>query len=555
MTVTSSSIATVFLGNGSTKDFSTDFQFWDAGEIEVCIRTTATGALEKLVLDTNYIVTGGVGQFGAVDVALRAQPPTASETIHIIRVSNLSQNIDLTPAVDFPTATVEQGLDRDALRIQESKNASGTRSMVIPLTDMDTAGDFPNMALPDKAVRGVANAILGFNSSGEPIILVTALPTTPGTTTFGTDWVQLADAAAARANIDAAESVGNSVDNLQIGTELERAAITAANGEGFFVTTDEGKFWYSDGSSWVILDAIRSLPIASLDPGGTLAGALQIDTDNLELLRDSGSVLEPLQAPWIKGSINGLLFHNNTGSPNTEISVGAGECRAHLGLGLGRNLVHAVMTKLTSTGDVWVAGTGNAGNAKFADITGNEWFYIFIVANDVGTTDIAFDTSSVGTNILDVSGKIALAGYTEHIRRIGRFQTNGSDFIKGIQSYPDGWVSIDAPEIGFNATADFSPGLTVDVDGAPPDSLCRLSWWTLQTLDNASIFTEKDQDNTVPSITVGPGSIVDGAGADSAGMMLIRTNASSEIRFRSVDTSNTLRLSCHGWYDDRAKDE
>jgi len=508
-------------------------------------------------------VTGGNGLAGAVNLAPRSQPVTASETLHILRVSSNDQQVDLTPALDFPTAQVEQMVDRQTLRIQESRDAGETRSMQIPLTDMDTSGVLPDMSLPDKATRsnqGAGNTRLGFDLNGLPVIAAGTLDDVLATA-IGTSIVQAADEDAVRVLLDLIEDLGG-WEFVQIGTEAVRFGITAAAfGNGVFITTDELKIWYSDSSNWTTVtnDTIDQNTYATLTAGGTLSGALQVDTDNLELLRDNGTILESLQQPWPRGSIWGLAIE---GSSGVNVNVQTGEARSAQGNatipGPGRNMQTAGMNKLLGAADSWVTGTGNLGMAFVSDGTLiNTWFYVFLVANAAGDTEIAIDIQFAGTNIKNVAGAIDIAGYAEHIRRIGAIRTDGAGNIQAFVQ--DGnhfrWV---VPTLSYTDTAGtgYNAGMDIALSHSPARMVTDSRWSTNGSNTSPIIFLETTQTSAAASATIAPGTLMSGVSAleDNAGIINTRLDQIREMHVRTgADDTIDLHIVTHGWWDDRAQ--
>ena len=554
MTVATTNVSKVYLGNGSVTSFAIDFQFWDEEEIEIWLRTTADGTLDQQSLTTDYSITGGDGLQGTVEMVVA---PPGTKTLHILRVSNSTQEVDLTPATDFPTATVEQVLDRQALRIQEATHAGEVRSMQAPLTDMDTLGDFPDMTLPDKATRAGPGTYLGFDADGEPVIISGTIPATVPTTPYGESLLVLADAADLRDEADIVENAG-AMDRLQAGVITARPA-PVTFGKGFWWATDELRLHYSSGSgSWMSV-TVAQLTQSQL-PAASLLGRLFLDVENHELLRDNSTALVPIQSPWPRGSIGGLAF-----APGglASITVQPGEARAHIGNStpwLGRNLkLTSSITKSLGAANSWVVGTG-LGMAKSVSQAINDWYYIFLIGTDTGLVDVAFDTNIDGTNILSAgSNAIQTAGYDRHIRYIGMFRTNavGSGEIVDFFLEEDHTLWVD-PFIAFADAPggrDYRSGFTVTLNGGAPNRLNDITWTTeaYGTAGSELIITTTDQNPAAPSQTVAPGSMAH-AVTDPAGRLWIRPDLGSDIWIRTAaEPLNEFNIFCHGFIDSRGR--
>ena len=565
MTVTTTTVAKAYAGTGDPGTvfvFAIDFQFWDAEEIDVYIRTTSTGVLSaKKDITTDYSITGGAGAQGTLTMVVA---PTNLETLHIIRLSDQDQLVDLTPATDFPVASVEEIADRQALRLQEARDAGETRSMLIPLTDMDTAGDLPDMSLPDKAVRsagGVGGTSLGFDLDGKPTILTGTLLATSATATVdGKALVESANFAAMRGSniLDVIQNgLANAVDTFDADLRINRQG-PGAFGKGFLYATDDRTLYYSDGSAWV------EFPIAkfanSAIPAAADAGRLYIDTDNKELLYDdtgdTGNNV-PMQSPWIQGSIGGLKL---TRGGATKITVAAGEARAILGVTGSRNITFGGMSKDLGAVDTWVQGNNQLGMADTVDLAVNKWFFVFLIAHADGTSDIAIDDNEAGSNI--AAGLIATANFDEHFRYIGAFRTDGTASGEIIDFVQDGdhfrWV---VPVNSFVDAGDrdyTDPGISIPLSHSPASMRTELfiDTMNLGVANALVVFTETATTSAAPVINTAPGyhlAVVINKLAQHH--IQIRTDASRQIRCRStLDAAFQIQIITRGWWDRRGKD-
>ena len=250
MTVTVTSSSSAYDGNGVTVDFNTVFFFWDDAEVKVYLRVKTTGIATLQVDPTHYSISNHTpGAAGEVNFVTA---PTSAQEVQLVRQSKRTQDIDLTPTTKFPSAIMEEALDRMMMLQQENFNALQLRGVRVPETEQDPDDGFPNMELPDKESRSVSGATFGFNSSGEPIILTGVVPT--GAVTVTEDGKNLIEAV----NFDTMRSPGilNVVKNGDAGKVDVIDADTIANqpaagpfGEGFYYSTDEHKLYYCNAST------------------------------------------------------------------------------------------------------------------------------------------------------------------------------------------------------------------------------------------------------------------------------------------------------------------
>ena len=233
MTVTTTHFRKVYDGDGSTGAFTISFQFWDVAEIDVKNVIATTGVVTQQILTTHYSVTGGNGSTGLVTFV--TAPPSGTE-VHIERQSVSTQNVDLSPSQKLPSASIEQAIDRQAMRYQEM-STSLERYLSIPATDKDTDFGFPSTELPNKIDR--ASKVLAFDSAGVPIAstqadqsLLTVVATGSVTArTHAERWGEVRnvkdygavgngiadDTSACQAAINAAELIGGGVIYFPIG--------------------------------------------------------------------------------------------------------------------------------------------------------------------------------------------------------------------------------------------------------------------------------------------------------------------------------------------------
>jgi hypothetical protein len=211
MTLLTLSTRIDYAADGVTDEFAVPFPFFEAADLVVVERVTATGAETTLAIGTHYTVTGGGGVPGAV---LAVTAPAAGRTWIIIRQGSPIQPLDYVSNDPFPAETHEKGLDRGAALAQDVRRDVG-RTLRARLTE--TLAE-----IPVQTAR--ANRLLGFDASGQPVAADVQ-------STVSISEVQaLADAAAASATAAAG-------DAADAATEAANAAAAASAAMGPMVLT------------------------------------------------------------------------------------------------------------------------------------------------------------------------------------------------------------------------------------------------------------------------------------------------------------------------------
>lgn len=168
MTISTETSVVTYVGNGATTVFSFPFVGVNAADLQV-IYTNANGIASVLVpsqytLVINSIPSGGLwGVGGTVTFPTVGSPIQVGTLLTINRIVPLEQTVSINNQGAFYPQVVEQALDLLELQIQQI-NTEAEFTIRTPLTDL-----VPPNVLPVAALR--ANGILGFDSSGQPIIV------------------------------------------------------------------------------------------------------------------------------------------------------------------------------------------------------------------------------------------------------------------------------------------------------------------------------------------------------------------------------------------------
>ncbi len=206
MTVSSTSSRVVYDGNGSTTTFPFGFKVQQAADL-VVVYTDATGT-DFTLSGTQYGATGfGVDAGGTVTYPLSGSPIAPGTTLTIYRKVAVTQPTSISNQGAMWPQVIEAALDRLTC-IAQGVGDTVSRALVIAPTDGGSLAPLPN-----RTQR--ANAVLGFDGSGQPYAA-----TLTGSLTAASNWLianffPMSSAAAARGSIGAAGIVD---DNAFSGT-------------------------------------------------------------------------------------------------------------------------------------------------------------------------------------------------------------------------------------------------------------------------------------------------------------------------------------------------
>lgn len=167
MTIDIQTPSVTYLGNGSTTNFTFDFDLSEAIQIDVYL-TDSSGNITDLdspsyTVVLNDIPTGSLWHPGGnVTYPLMGSPLAAGNQITIVRQIPYDQTITISNQGNFYPQAVEQGLDLLSMQIQQIEETL-LHAITTPITDADELN-----ILPPSAER--ANGFLAFDVDGQPII-------------------------------------------------------------------------------------------------------------------------------------------------------------------------------------------------------------------------------------------------------------------------------------------------------------------------------------------------------------------------------------------------
>lgn len=134
MTVSSTTVAVVYSGNGSTTVFSVTFPFYEISVYEI----SAAGAITAKSVGTHYTLTGGSGATGTLTMLVA---PASGARLVIERATSRLQAVDYSEGDDFSAETNEKALDRLAM-----VNAEQDAWMAAPIIPSFTAANIASAA-------------------------------------------------------------------------------------------------------------------------------------------------------------------------------------------------------------------------------------------------------------------------------------------------------------------------------------------------------------------------------------------------------------------------
>ena len=160
MTISTTIIKNSYSGNGSTTAFTYNFKITAETEIEVIVKTNATGAESVRSIgtgSTNYAVSGVGDNSGTVTFVTA---PTNLETVVLRRSTTQTQAMDLIDNDPMSADTIETAHDK-SIAISQELQEQLDRSLKISRANTMTSTEFVTSAT-DRA-----NKVLAFDSSGE----------------------------------------------------------------------------------------------------------------------------------------------------------------------------------------------------------------------------------------------------------------------------------------------------------------------------------------------------------------------------------------------------
>lgn len=238
----------------------------------------------------------------------------------------------------------------------------------------------------------------------------------------------------------------------------------------------------------------------------------------------------------------GLGLANNSGDPNNDIDFAVGECRDVT------NTVDMVLAAaLTKQLDAaWAVGT-NQGGLDTGAKANSTWYHCFIIKrSDTGVVDALFSASATAPTMP--------ASY-DYARRIGAILTDGSGNIIAFSQNGDEFLVAPSSQLSAAVGGTAANTLTLDVpSGVVVNALISASIYSTPGTATRILFSSLAVADTAPSTTLFDIAVYGAAGIGSTTYKSIRTNTSSQIRWRASVAAGTLEVMLQGWLDRRGQD-
>ena len=239
--------------------------------------------------------------------------------------------------------------------------------------------------------------------------------------------------------------------------------------------------------------------------------------------------------------MSGLILSNDTDTDH-DINITAGSCADSSKTSL--LTLSAETTKQIDS--AWAVGD-DAGGIFSGAVANNTWYHVFLIEKDSdGSIDAGFDTSVTAANIP--------AGYTEY-RRIGSVLTNGSANIINFSQKGDKFL-LDVPLNNYSTSGAGISAITPTVTsplGIQCDVIHTFKMVSAALTASYAIVTSPDQTDTAPSVGVSDVGLTSGAASNGSVSKEIRTNTSSQIRYRLSYSEAAISVygTTFGWIDAR----
>lgn len=154
MTVATTTNRISYACDGATTAFPYTFKVFEDSDLEVILRTNATGAETTLTLTTHYTVSGARSASGGNVTTVATY--SADYTLVIRRVLPLTQETDYITGDSFPADSHENALDRLVMIAQQLYEELG-RALVLA-----ASSSYSDLEIPDPT----ANQYLKWNAAG-----------------------------------------------------------------------------------------------------------------------------------------------------------------------------------------------------------------------------------------------------------------------------------------------------------------------------------------------------------------------------------------------------
>lgn len=463
MTVSSATNRVSFSGNASTTVFAYNFKIFAQTDLTVILRA-ADGTETTQSLTTHYSVSG-VGAASGGNVTF-GSAPASGVTVVILREQPLTQGLDLVANDPFPSASVEDSLDKLTMMVQQHDEELG-RAIKASKTNTISGAEF-TVSATDRA-----NKVFSFDASGNlsitqelgtftgnfasstayqvrdlikdtstnNIFLVNAAHTSSGSQPLTTNanaskYTLIIDAGSASSSATAASgsasaasaSEGNSSGSATSAANAQAAAETARDAAVVAKNAAETAF---DNLDDRYLGAKSSNPSADNDGNALVTGALFFHTGDGEMkVFDGTSFITITVASSNQSNINTVANISSnigtvagiSGNVTTVAGIAANVTTVAADgsdIGAVAGAISNVNTVAGIAANVTTVASANSNIATVASANSNISTVAGIAAN---VTTVANDSSNISTLVTDLSGTDTIgtvAGAIANVNNVG----------------------------------------------------------------------------------------------------------------------------------------
>jgi hypothetical protein len=451
MTVSSSTNRISYNGNGATTVFAYTFKIFDQDDLTVIIRSAA-GTETVKIITSDYTVSG-VGNDGGGNVTMLVAP-AAGETITILRVQGLVQELDLVPNDPFPAILLEDALDRLTFMVQQHDeelartikasrtNTIGSTEFTVSASDrankifaFDSTGELSvtqelgifrgNWAtatafaerdiVKDTTTNNIFIALVAHTSTG-------ALPIT--TNADAAKWALLVDAASATSSASAASASAIAAAASEVNAAASEVAagvseVNAAASEAAAAISEANAAASEAAAALSFQDfEIRYLGAKSTDPtvdndgNALIDGALYFDTANNVLkVYDLGTTAWQRTTPTSGDQAN---INTVTGIAADVTTVAGISSDVTTVAGISAD-VTAVVADAT---DIGVVAADLAGADTIGTVAGNIANVNTVAGIDADVTAVAGDATNIGIVATNITNVNTVAGISANVTTV-----------------------------------------------------------------------------------------------------------------------------------------
>lgn len=288
--------------------------------------------------------------------------------------------------------------------------------------------------------------------------------------------------------------------------------------------------------------AWKKVTISSLASAGSVA-SIAGNTGAFTLSNGIKNVTNDIQADPVvhRGYLAGLTL--STAGASSTFGIAAGVAVDSTSAGF--MVLASAYTKATTA---WAVGTGN-GALDTGAWAANTWYHVFLIKRtDTGVVDVLFSLSATAPTMP--------TSYTL-FRRIGSIKSNGASQWILFHQLGDEFLW----DASVSDAAVSNPGTTAVLvtcsvpSGVQVTGIFDVAAFDLTPGAGQYLFTSPDESDQAPSATVftfrGFATNLSGG----SGRITVRTNTSSQIRFRADHTNASVsyEVLTHGWVDTRGR--